>query len=95
MIILGDLSFLLTISFEVHLVLLSPCPDPAVVSSFLLYCILIFKLPSRLLTVDLFQVSDEWWFEPGHGDWFTCLEKYTLCRDGMYHKVCFSKQLRI
>ncbi|KAG4993013.1 hypothetical protein JHK84_029978 [Glycine max] len=33
------------------------------------------------------KVSDEWWFEPGHGDWFTCLEKYTLCRDGMYHKV--------
>ncbi|KAG4386253.1 hypothetical protein AAZX31_11G011800 [Glycine max] len=32
------------------------------------------------------KVSDEWWFEPGHGDWFTCLEKYTLCRDGMYHK---------
>lgn len=33
------------------------------------------------------KVSDEWWFEPGHGDWCTCLEKYTLCRDGMYHKV--------
>lgn len=32
------------------------------------------------------KVSDEWWCEPGHGDWFTCLEKYTLCRDGMYHK---------
>ncbi|KAE8077307.1 hypothetical protein FH972_015879 [Carpinus fangiana] len=32
------------------------------------------------------QVSDEWWCEPGHGDWCTCLEKYTLCRDGMYHK---------
>ncbi|CAJ1926679.1 unnamed protein product [Sphenostylis stenocarpa] len=32
------------------------------------------------------KVSDEWWFEPGHGDWCTCLEKYTLCRDGMYHK---------
>ncbi|XP_071934060.1 uncharacterized protein [Coffea arabica] len=33
------------------------------------------------------KVSDEWWCEPGHGDWCTCLEKYTLCRDGMYHKV--------
>ncbi|WJX60128.1 GTP diphosphokinase [Trifolium repens] len=32
------------------------------------------------------KVSDEWWFEQGHGDWCTCLEKYTLCRDGMYHK---------
>lgn len=32
------------------------------------------------------KVSDEWWCEPGHGDWWTCLEKYTLCRDGMYHK---------
>ncbi|XP_027361131.1 uncharacterized protein LOC113869153 isoform X1 [Abrus precatorius] len=32
------------------------------------------------------KVSDQWWFEPGHGDWCTCLEKYTLCRDGMYHK---------
>ncbi|GER50532.1 Guanosine-3',5'-bis(Diphosphate) 3'-pyrophosphohydrolase [Striga asiatica] len=32
------------------------------------------------------KVSDEWWFEPGHGDWCTCLEKYTLCRDGIYHK---------
>ncbi|XP_027913091.1 uncharacterized protein LOC114173072 isoform X2 [Vigna unguiculata] len=32
------------------------------------------------------KVSDEWWFEPGHGDWCTCLEKYILCRDGMYHK---------
>ncbi|MBA0632754.1 hypothetical protein Godav_001435, partial [Gossypium davidsonii] len=31
-------------------------------------------------------VSDEWWCEPGHGDWCTCLEKYTLCRDGIYHK---------
>ncbi|KAL1316890.1 uncharacterized protein [Arachis hypogaea] len=27
------------------------------------------------------KVSNEWWFEPGHGDWCTCLEKYTLCRD--------------
>ncbi|XP_072964039.1 uncharacterized protein [Typha angustifolia] len=32
------------------------------------------------------KVSDQWWFAPGHGDWSTCLEKYTLCRDGMYHK---------
>lgn len=32
------------------------------------------------------KVSDEWWCEPGHGDWCTCLEKYTFCRDGMYHK---------
>ncbi|XP_056160230.1 uncharacterized protein LOC115683159 isoform X2 [Syzygium oleosum] len=32
------------------------------------------------------KVSDEWWCQPGHGDWCTCLEKYTLCRDGMYHK---------
>lgn len=32
------------------------------------------------------KVSDEWWCEPGHGDWFTCLEKYTLCKDGIYHK---------
>ncbi|PON62440.1 RelA/SpoT family [Trema orientale] len=32
------------------------------------------------------KVSDEWWCEPGHGDWCTCLEKYTLSRDGMYHK---------
>ncbi|XP_042478811.1 uncharacterized protein LOC122059842 isoform X2 [Macadamia integrifolia] len=32
------------------------------------------------------KVSDQWWCKPGHGDWCTCLEKYTLCRDGMYHK---------
>ncbi|XP_024021145.1 uncharacterized protein LOC21402633 [Morus notabilis] len=32
------------------------------------------------------KVSDEWWCEPGHGDWCTCLEKYTLSRDGIYHK---------
>ncbi|KAA8533486.1 hypothetical protein F0562_031080 [Nyssa sinensis] len=32
------------------------------------------------------KVSDDWWCEPGHGDWCTCLEKYALCRDGMYHK---------
>ncbi|GFZ15976.1 hypothetical protein Acr_25g0003850 [Actinidia rufa] len=25
-------------------------------------------------------------YKKGHGDWFTCLEKYTLCRDGIYHK---------
>ncbi|XP_057774100.1 uncharacterized protein LOC130993284 isoform X2 [Salvia miltiorrhiza] len=36
---------------------------------------------------DLFKkVSDQWWCAPGHGDWCTCLEKYTLCRDGIYHK---------
>ncbi|XP_047325364.1 uncharacterized protein LOC124929130 [Impatiens glandulifera] len=32
------------------------------------------------------KVSDEWWCESGHGDLCTCLERYTLCRDGMYHK---------
>ncbi|KAL8160175.1 hypothetical protein V2J09_001712 [Rumex salicifolius] len=32
------------------------------------------------------KVCNQWWFEPGHGDWSTCLEKYTLCRDGIYHK---------
>ncbi|XP_010933384.1 uncharacterized protein [Elaeis guineensis] len=32
------------------------------------------------------KVSDQWWFAPGHGDWCTCLEKYTLCRDGIFHK---------
>ncbi|OVA12056.1 HD/PDEase domain [Macleaya cordata] len=32
------------------------------------------------------KVSDQWWFAPGHGDWCTCLEKYILCRDGIYHK---------
>ncbi|KAL4199464.1 hypothetical protein AMTRI_Chr03g145100 [Amborella trichopoda] len=32
------------------------------------------------------KVSDQWWFAPGHGDWCTCLEKYVLCRDGIYHK---------
>ncbi|CAL1407856.1 unnamed protein product [Linum trigynum] len=32
------------------------------------------------------KVSDEWWCEPGHGDWCTFLEKFILCRDGMYHK---------
>ncbi|KAK9102846.1 hypothetical protein Sjap_020100 [Stephania japonica] len=33
------------------------------------------------------KVSDQWWFAPGHGDWCTCLEKYVLCKDGIYHKV--------
>lgn len=32
------------------------------------------------------KVSDQWWFAPGHGDWCTCLEKYTLCQDGIFHK---------
>ncbi|GAB2264964.1 hypothetical protein Dimus_000035 [Dionaea muscipula] len=32
------------------------------------------------------KVCDEWWFEQGHGDWCTCLEKYILSRDGIYHK---------
>ncbi|KAL9267676.1 putative GTP diphosphokinase RSH2, chloroplastic [Drosera capensis] len=32
------------------------------------------------------KVCDQWWFEQGHGDWSTCLEKYILCRDGIYHK---------
>ncbi|KAI8565228.1 hypothetical protein RHMOL_Rhmol03G0243300 [Rhododendron molle] len=32
------------------------------------------------------KVFDLWWCEPGHGDLSTCLEKYTLCRDGIYHK---------
>ncbi|CAL9053816.1 unnamed protein product [Musa banksii] len=32
------------------------------------------------------KVSEQWWFAPGHGDWCTCLEKYTLCRDGIFHK---------
>ncbi|CAN6486468.1 unnamed protein product [Victoria cruziana] len=33
------------------------------------------------------KVSEEWWFAPGHGDWCTCLERYKLCRDGIYHKL--------
>ncbi|XP_031501510.1 uncharacterized protein LOC116265135 [Nymphaea colorata] len=33
------------------------------------------------------KASDEWWFAPGHGDWCTCLERYKLCRDGIYHKL--------
>ncbi|XP_043695135.1 probable GTP diphosphokinase RSH2, chloroplastic isoform X3 [Telopea speciosissima] len=40
------------------------------------------------------KVSDQWWCEPGHGDWCTCLEKYTLCRDGMYHKQDQFQRLR-
>ncbi|XP_026426603.1 uncharacterized protein LOC113322676 isoform X1 [Papaver somniferum] len=32
------------------------------------------------------KVSDQWWFAPGHGDLCTCLEKYVLCKDGIYHK---------
>lgn len=32
------------------------------------------------------KVSNQWWFKPGHGDWSTILEKYVLCRDGIYHK---------
>lgn len=32
------------------------------------------------------KVSNQWWFEPGHGDWSTILEKYVLCQDGIYHK---------
>ncbi|GBG61966.1 hypothetical protein CBR_g26129 [Chara braunii] len=34
------------------------------------------------------------WLEPGNGDWSTCLEKYTLCTDGMYHKEdCYGYKL--
>ncbi|KAK1261898.1 hypothetical protein QJS04_geneDACA008903 [Acorus gramineus] len=32
------------------------------------------------------KVSDQWWCAPGHGDWSTCLERYMLCRDGIFHK---------
>lgn len=32
------------------------------------------------------KVTDQWWFAPGHGDWSTWLEQYTLCSDGIYHK---------
>uniref|UniRef100_A0A0D9VJU6 GTP diphosphokinase n=1 Tax=Leersia perrieri TaxID=77586 RepID=A0A0D9VJU6_9ORYZ len=32
------------------------------------------------------KVSEKWWCAPGHGDWSTNLEKYTLCQDGMFHK---------
>ncbi|RXH95361.1 hypothetical protein DVH24_025045 [Malus domestica] len=38
------------------------------------------------------KVTDEWWCEPGHGDWCNCLERYTLCRDGMYHKRILLQQ---
>ncbi|GJP50829.1 hypothetical protein CLOM_g9986 [Closterium sp. NIES-68] len=33
------------------------------------------------------RVKDTWWNSPGHGDWSTVLEKYSLCSDGIYHKV--------
>ncbi|KAM0917027.1 hypothetical protein ACQ4PT_009772 [Festuca glaucescens] len=32
------------------------------------------------------KVTEKWWCAPGHGDWSTNLEKYTLCRDGIFHK---------
>lgn len=32
------------------------------------------------------KISSQWWFAPGHGDWCTCLEKYALCQDGIFHK---------
>ncbi|KAI4962608.1 hypothetical protein ZWY2020_028746 [Hordeum vulgare] len=32
------------------------------------------------------KVTEKWWCAPGHGDWSTNLEKYILCRDGIYHK---------
>ncbi|KAF4399006.1 hypothetical protein G4B88_023600 [Cannabis sativa] len=32
-------------------------------------------------------VTDEWWCEPGHGDWCTCLEKYTLSRDDQFGRL--------
>ncbi|CAD6242839.1 unnamed protein product [Miscanthus lutarioriparius] len=31
-------------------------------------------------------VSEKWWCAPGHGDWSTNLERYTLCQDGIFHK---------
>ena len=34
----------------------------------------------------LHKVQEQWWNSPGHGDWTVCLESYTLCRDGIYHK---------
>eukprot|EP00271_Cylindrocystis_brebissonii_P016429 TRINITY_DN3998_c0_g1_i1.p1 TRINITY_DN3998_c0_g1~~TRINITY_DN3998_c0_g1_i1.p1 ORF type:complete len:1172 (+),score=255.30 TRINITY_DN3998_c0_g1_i1:756-4271(+) len=34
----------------------------------------------------LHKVQQQWWNAPGHGDWSTSLEHYTLCRDGLYHK---------
>ena len=33
------------------------------------------------------RVGATWWNSPGHGDWSTFLERYSLCRDGIYHKV--------
>ncbi|KAG2653248.1 hypothetical protein PVAP13_1NG440500 [Panicum virgatum] len=32
------------------------------------------------------NVSEKWWCAPGHGDWSTNLERYTLCQDGIFHK---------
>ncbi|KAJ3680683.1 hypothetical protein LUZ60_016961 [Juncus effusus] len=32
------------------------------------------------------KVSEKWWCAPGHGDWSTNLEKYTLCQDSIFHK---------
>ncbi|KAG2653243.1 hypothetical protein PVAP13_1NG440500 [Panicum virgatum] len=32
------------------------------------------------------KVSEKWWCAPGHGDWSTNLERYTLCQDGIFHK---------
>lgn len=34
----------------------------------------------------LHKVQSQWWNAPGHGDWSTCMEHYTLCKDGIYHK---------
>nr|GEU34356.1 integrase, catalytic region, zinc finger, CCHC-type, peptidase aspartic, catalytic [Tanacetum cinerariifolium] len=45
------------------------------------------RLYKKILVPNNFQESDEWWCEPGHKDWSTCLEKYTLCRDGLYHNI--------
>lgn len=41
-------------------------------------------LPYALL---LRKVQERWWHSPGHGDWSTLLETYTLCTDGIFHKV--------
>ncbi|KAG2653244.1 hypothetical protein PVAP13_1NG440500 [Panicum virgatum] len=38
------------------------------------------------------KVSEKWWCAPGHGDWSTNLERYTLCQDGIFHKVCTVQQ---
>ncbi|KAL6911780.1 hypothetical protein ACP4OV_000585 [Aristida adscensionis] len=32
------------------------------------------------------KVSEKWWCAPGHGDWSTNIERYTLCQDGIFHK---------